>query len=150
MLSKKTYIRRFWNRVNKTATCWLWIGPVMPGKRPYGLTQWNNIKLAHRISVWLDGRDPIGKVVRHTCDNPRCVNPQHLIVGTQRENVADMYQRNRANDVKGSQHPKHILVDQQVIDIRNSNLTPKQLAKQYNVSRDTIYSIKNYKTWRHI
>ena len=65
---------------------------------------WNAMVLLHR-AVWeIHNAEPIpeGLIVRHTCDNPPCCNPEHLILGTHQDNTDDMYQRNRNNNVRGT------------------------------------------------
>ena len=74
-----------------------------------------------------------GKVVMHTCDNPRCINPAHLALGTYRENMKDMSQKLRGNNK---------LTHEQVAEIRSSGLTQRELAKIYGVSQVTISRIK--------
>jgi len=85
--------RRFWRKVEKTETCWLWIGPVFsrPDRAAYGsFFDGQRNRLAHRVS-WelLHGPVPTGMVVRHSCSRRLCVNPEHLSVGTHEDNTAD-------------------------------------------------------------
>lgn len=79
--------RQFWSRVYKTKTCWFWIGSV--GNHGYGVLGKNKL-LAHRISWRLHfGSIRKSQWVLHRCDTPQCVNPKHLFVGTQKQNMAD-------------------------------------------------------------
>ena len=91
---------------------------------------------------------PKGMEVRHKCDNPNCINPEHLELGTHKDNMRDMSKRNRASK-KGN--PK--LTWKQVIEIRekykNTKITQKELAKEYGISRYTISDITNNKRWRN-
>lgn len=93
------------------------------------------------------------KVIMHSCDNPRCINPEHLILGTQRDNVRDMWSKNRqgVKGMPGVKHPLAILKDSDVLEIR-SNLfqSGKSLAIKYGVSVATISMIRSGKTWRHL
>ena len=88
---------RFWRFVNKTEGCWEWTGSI----RHFGYGQFGVsagvIVMAHRYSWILAGRElpPKGLVLMHSCDNPRCVRPDHLRVGTQRENVHDARDKGR-------------------------------------------------------
>lgn len=88
--------RRFWDKVRKghTSECWLWVGGT---KRGYGRFWYNGrAQYAHRVAYMLErGTVPDDVVVRHTCDNPTCVNPRHLVLGTQTDNVSDMVERGR-------------------------------------------------------
>lgn len=93
-----------------------------------------------------------GKVVRHTCDNPACVNPEHLVIGTQADNVQDMWERKRANPGKpiGTLAGASKLTEADVLAIRASTATQKQLAEQYGVHVTSIGHIQARKTWKHI
>lgn len=94
-LSAAEKITKFWGKINKTDGCWLWTGGVTPdgyglvclGRRPDG-RQLNDYahRAAYRLSV---GPIPDGLVIRHACDTPRCCNPDHLLLGTQAENIED-------------------------------------------------------------
>jgi len=91
---------RFWNHVVKTDTCWNWVGATI--KSGYGkLRVDKRTCLAHRVSYSLKyGGIPRGLYILHNCDNPRCVNPEHLFAGSQKENVADMISKGRDANLK--------------------------------------------------
>jgi len=93
---RQDLLARFWRRVEKTKTCWLWTGHV--GRNGYGTIQIDHYPvLVHRFAFeQASGRSAAGKVVRHSCDVRVCVNPAHLLLGTSRENSADMVARGRA------------------------------------------------------
>lgn len=101
---------RFLARVAKTETCWLWLGALMP--RGYGRMRLEGRdQYAHRCSLKLlrDIPVPDDKVVMHLCDNPRCVNPEHLRVGTQTDNMRDAASKGRTvnvSDWRGTRNPK--------------------------------------------
>lgn len=93
---------RFWKYVKKTPSCWVWIGRKVyskPGFGGYGTIKISGSKKflrAHRVAYELcKGQIPKGLNVLHTCDNPACVNPKHLYLGTQSNNMIDAYQRRR-------------------------------------------------------
>lgn len=90
-----------------------------------------------------------GKVVRHTCDNPRCINPEHLILGTVQDNVNDMMERHRHKVPRGTAHPMCKLTPVQVAEIRrlyvrgSSEYGTYGLAKRFGVSQRLVYLIVN-------
>jgi hypothetical protein len=96
------------------------------------------------------GKIPEGQVVRHTCDNPSCINPDHLILGTQADNVADREARGRRKDINGEQIGTARLTAEQVLEIRASDKSLSQLARQYNVHKTTISLIRSGKSWKHL
>jgi hypothetical protein len=101
-----------------------------------------------------NGDIPIKMVICHKCDNPQCCNPEHLFLGTQADNVRDMFfkERNRNGDVKGEKNGSSKLTEKEVIEIRNEckNMKHKDIAKKYGVARNTITYILNNKLWKHI
>lgn len=141
-----TMEERFWPKVDRRGDgdCWLWLGGKM--KRGYGvLTQNAGGKrvrlLAHRVSVLLSGREiPADREVMHACDNPPCVNPSHLVVGTHRENMRDAYAKGFFG-VKG----RVLLSFDQVLEIRASTADRRDLAKQYGVTTKHISRIQRGK-----
>ena len=150
MIKEKT-IKRFWSKVDKSGDCWEWTGVTTP--EGYGrFVVWyrteNQLIGAHRVSIYLDGRDPRGKVVRHTCDNPSCVNPNHLILGTIQDNIQDRSDRNR--QAVGEKVHTSKLTKEQVLEIRASNKSITELTEQFNVSPWAIRNILNRKSWKHI
>lgn len=82
----------------------------------------------------------------HACDNPACVNPIHLFPGNHALNMADMANKGRAS----IQVTNRKLTDEQVLAIRNSDLSLNKLAKEYNVVKSTVSYIKNGRTWKSI
>lgn len=147
---------RFWSKVvrRNPNECWLWgaavnehgYGVFNPDGRHSGPT----VK-AHRFSLALAGIDVGDLLVRHSCDNPPCVNPAHLSVGTNADNSADMVSRDR--HARGSRSGTSKLTESQVVGIRRraaAGELHRALAVDYGVSRTTITQIVNGKTWRHI
>lgn len=102
--------------------------------------------LSHKVSM--DALE--GYVVRHTCDNPRCINPQHLILGTTQDNVDDRVARGRS--MKGEAHYKAKLTQEDVNEIRalyaEGNTSYTKLAAKYGVDKTNIACIIKHKTWK--
>jgi hypothetical protein len=107
--------------------------------------------LAHR-HIWEQcfGPIPVGMFVLHKCDNPPCVNPEHLFLGTQKDNMMDMIAKGRGVDNSGSRHGMSKLTDQQVCEILLSSETGVSIAKRFGVGKSTVSRIRNDKGWRHL
>lgn len=171
--------KRFWDKVQKTDGCWLWTAGKSNGYgmyRPTSRTQ----KWAHRMSWELHfGLIPDGLCVCHRCDTPACVRPDHLFLGTKRDNSLDRHAKGR--DASGERNGAHIhrariprgdrwrethrnpangersgqskLTEAQVLEIRAAHAdgTPAtHLAKLFGVSSVCIDHVVHRKTWRHI
>lgn len=136
--------QRFWSYVHKTNTCWIWIGAL---RSEYGQFRINNRGIsAHRFSWELHfGEIPKGMFVLHECDNPCCVNPNHLFLGTNRDNVDDRCDKQRGS--RGEKHGRSFLIEKHVIEIYQSKERNYLLAKDYEVDRRTISDIKSGRRW---
>jgi hypothetical protein len=107
--------------------------------------------MAHRVSYeLLVGPIADGMFVCHKCDVPSCVNPDHLFVGTPRDNIQDMFRKGRDNQPVGEQHGMARLTEQQVLEILESDEKHDVLARRYNICRPQITTIKNRKSWKHL
>ena len=158
---------RFWKKVAITANpnkCWEWKGAYRP-RTGYGSITVNKKSIStHRYSYSINkGEIPKGLCVLHSCDNPICVNPNHLTVGTHAENSSDMVRKGRQakgirsgrytkpeKNVKGIKNHLHKLTEAQVLEIRASKHKTKELALLYGVRVDTILDIRSRHTWKHI
>lgn len=145
-------VAAFWAKVKKGAGCWLWTGGLSP--KGYGV-HWigKGHKRAHRYAYELvHGVDPGRRVVMHTCDVRNCVNPAHLRLGTQTENVADMDRKGRRNSPRGERHGCAAVTAEQAAAIRNDHRTSRQIAAsgEYPIGRSGIEAIKAGRTWQHV
>ena len=160
MFARPTVSDRFWEKVDKTDGCWLWTASVFQHGLPYGQFQLNGIPHHHRVAWTLvNGPIPDGIRVLHHCDNPPCVNPEHLFLGTDADNNRDMMAKGRFRQgnttltaAKGEGHPKHRLTEEQVSAIRSRYTgawgEQSQLAREFGVSQTTIFQIVNQQRWR--
>lgn len=154
-MKRKSIEERFLANVRKTETCWLWTAST---------TSWGYGQImhkgkgsrAHRVSWELhNGPIPTGLFVCHHCDVPACVNPAHLFLGTNAENLADMdakgWRVNPRRSGPGEVHGHVTLTEKQVLDICQR---PSQglgtLAKEFNVTRTQISRIRRRKAWTHL
>jgi hypothetical protein len=106
---------------------------------------------AHRLAYALTfpGWDSKQKVL-HRCDNPPCVNPAHLFIGSQADNVADMIAKGRAHDCRGEGGGNVKLTAQQVIAIRAEPLLQRQIAVKYGIERSVVSRIRARRLWRSV
>lgn len=93
------------------------------------------------------GEIPEGLCVLHKCDNPECVNPDHLFLGTYADNSKDMCNKNRQFHPHGEKNGHAVLTEKQVIAIKKDSRKQKEIAKAYGISQTMISLIKNNKSW---
>lgn len=144
-------IARFFSKVavGKDNECWEWQGRL--NKKSYGEISINNkVYLAHRYSLSLVVGPLEGPrtVVRHKCDNPRCVNPNHLETGTHQENMADRQIRDRT--ARGEQNGRAKVTPDMVRKIRADTRSALQIAPEYGLTDTAVRYIKRRVTWAHI
>jgi len=143
---------RFWGRVKKTDGCWLWQGAV--NTTGYGMVSWSGKKniVAHRLAYELL-RGPItaGLFALHKCDTPRCVNPDHIFLGTDADNKADCVAKDRHS--RGSRNGQAKITEAQVAELRRlrgEGWKFKNLAARFGISPTTAINIYNRKLWKHV
>jgi hypothetical protein len=144
---------RFWKYVRKASPeeCWIWTGAATPLK--YGKFRLSCAKqvAAHRYSVELAGRSiPPGRVVMHSCDNPPCVNPAHLVIGTLRDNALDMVAKGRNFRAQGELHGNSKLTADIIKAIRLESGTMREIADRHGLWPSTVNNIRRRLTWRHV
>lgn len=133
-----------------TPGCWIWVAGI--NSRGYG--QFYDGKTRHRAHrfSWEFHFGPIPKemCVCHRCDNPLCVNPDHLFLGTQQENTADRTRKNRTARIFGEQNASSILTEEEVLKIHQMTESHARVAALFGVKRYTIYSIRRGLSWPHL
>jgi HNH endonuclease len=147
---------RFARRFTKGDGCWIWTGNKT--KAGYGRFQTGGKggphHLAHRFSYELaKGPIPKGCIVMHSCDNPSCVNLEHLSVGTHKDNTADMIAKGRhgRGAAVGAKNGKAVLTNEDVLLIRQyPSETHAGLARRMGVATSTIRGVRSGRTWSHI
>jgi len=177
MIQRKTIEERFWSKVDKTNghdSCWIW--KASKNKLGYG---WfgmgghrGKVERAHRVAMILSGHSLTSEnLVCHKCDNPSCVNPGHLFIGTQFDNMRDMAAKGRSGprnrpermargDKNGARvHNERMargvrvygakLNDELAREIYASGLPIRELSRRHGVDRKAISLLKKGVTWRH-
>jgi len=143
---------RFWNKADTSGDCWEW--QAHKDKQGYGGFGIDGKKvLAHRYAYILTHGDiPDGLCVCHHCDNPSCINPDHLFLGTRMDNMADARAKDRPIN-RGEKNRNSRLVENDVREIRRlGSLGIKQslLAKMWKTSDQNISNIIQRKRWKHV
>ena len=148
--------RRFWLKVDQSAGsagCWPWTGNMHEGG--YGVFHvakvhgTDHVTGAHRAAWELErGPIPDGLHVLHRCDNRPCVNPTHLFLGTNADNIADREAKGRGKRVCGEAHPRAKLTRAAADEIRGSVESMGSLARRFGVSREVVKRIKRGTAWK--
>jgi len=147
--------QRFWNYVEQgdPNECWPWTGATT---NDYGVIRddapSSKMVRATHVSLRIDGRNVgLGEMALHTCDNPPCVNPNHLFVGSNNDNMKDKVTKGRSigRATTGGSH----LSEADVLEIRRRcalGESSRSIAADYSISSPHVINIKNRKTWKHI
>lgn len=145
-------MKRFWSKTEAADNgCIVWKACKNGwGYGVFALSTERKYMLAHRVA-WLfagNGEVPKGQVLRHKCDNPACVNVEHLILGVQADNIADKVVRNR--QARGEAHGMSKLTEDQVREIRTLKGTGREIGKRFGISSVMVNYIRAGKSWTHI
>jgi len=139
-------------KVTKTDKCWIWSAGI--ANDGYGVFGSHKSFRAHRVSYELFvGPIDDGLIVLHSCDNPACVNPSHLSLGTQSDNVHDMIRKGRRKLAVGSRCGSSKLTEDSVMEIKRLSSTgvgTMELSRMFGVERHAIQKIKSGTTWTHV
>ncbi len=133
--------------------CWIWLRAVCPRGYGRGYFGPGESALAHRAMFKAKhGSIPRGMNVLHRCDNPSCINPDHLFPGTQLDNMQDCSRKGRVKPprLKGDKHGEAKLSEEEARAILSSRDTTKSLMARFGVSRTAIQSIRARRTWKHL
>jgi hypothetical protein len=147
---------RLWSKVDKSGECWTWTGfrdPNGYGRIMIREPQGNRPSLAHRVAWELvNGPIPEGMNLCHHCDNPPCVRPDHLFLGTDADNMADASRKGRTTF--GERGPAAKLTEQDAKDIRAryaaGGISQQTLAKEYGLAQATVSELIRRLTWTHL
>lgn len=143
--------REFWSlvKIGLPNDCWAWLGKKQFG-RGYGRFR---SYAAHRFAFESRfGIKPGEFCICHSCDNPSCVNPKHLFLATQAENLRDMWAKSRGknNTRRGESCNKAKLTADQAIAVFKSIKSTRSIAKEFGISRTAVQYIKTRKNWAHV
>lgn len=139
--------------------CWEWQGArCVVSRGGYGVVKFGGKMIGAHRGAWTVFRGPIpcGKYILHKCDNPPCVNPDHLYVGTAKDNARDAVERGHHSPGKcyGTQQPQAKLTEEKVVEIRLlrqfTKLTLLEIADSYGVSKKAILRVVHRTGWKHV
>lgn len=158
---------RFWSRAAKQTEpvgsglgpCWEWRGSLVHNGYGRFYVAFANGRrrtlMAHRVAWMLTRGQWPDELVCHRCDNRKCVNPEHLFLGDQTDNLRDMREKGRQHYVRGARHGMARLSEQEVREIRAATVgrggcTLSELGRRFGVKRGTVRDIRRRKIWRHV
>lgn len=152
-MKKSDGIKEFLDRVliDKKTNCWEWAGHIHKSGYGYDRHPLSGLRRTHRISWYLHfGEFDRSLCILHRCDNRKCVNPSHLFIGTQDDNMKDRQSKGRTVNPVGSSHGRSKLTEAIVLRILKSKLNGRQAAKHFKISEPTISMIRKGRIWKHV
>jgi len=153
MQISEKHLQNFWNKVEVGSedSCWNW--QACKTLDNYGLIKINGkMWRAHRVS-WIIANEqdvPKGMLVCHHCDNPSCVNPSHLFLGTHADNMRDKNEKGRCAHNRGEKGGGAKLTKEEVVEIFYDTDTQAKIAKKHGIAQSMVHFIKTHKRWSHI
>jgi len=148
---EKTRMIRFFSKIKKTNNCWLWIASKRQGKRAMGYGQFET-GYAHRASWEIhNGKIPSGMLILHKCDNPPCVNPDHLFLGTYQDNENDKKIKSRQARgcaIGSSKYNEIDILGVKLLLALKHNQS--KLSRLLGISQSHISRISKNETWSHL
>lgn len=151
---------RFWEKVRKSEGCWMWGGRLSRANRGRFYFEGKDW-FAHRVSWMITNHEdiPDGMCVCHHCDNPACVRPDHLFIGTQKDNMRDMWKKKRHPIPTRTPHPKgeecswsklkrHDVLN--IIDLCRGGLSRRKVASKFGVDYGLINQIMSGRSWASV
>lgn len=158
-------VERIYKKTVKVGDCLVWTGAKTKVRLGYGIIKISTFKtkLAHRI-MWekTNGEIPGNMLVLHTCDNSLCVNPEHLFLGTQKDNMDDARKKGRGNPkwyyekkvlpgkARGERNGTAKLTSEKVMAIFNDDRPRKEISRVFSISNQQISNIKRKQSWKHL
>lgn len=136
-------------KIDRSSGCWAW--SLFTDKDGYGSVKVKGKnQRAHRVSFEIANGVKLepGQVVMHLCDNPSCVNPDHLRAGTQKENISDMFRKGRNPDQQGESNNGVKITEEQAIAVYTDSCSGVDAARKYGVRRDNVKAIRAGRSWR--
>ena len=137
---------RFWKKVKKTSSCWLWTAGKFPDG--YGVFQLDGAQRAHRVAYMLEHGHYPENLCLHHCDNRLCVNPEHLYDGTYSDNAVDREMRGRGKKNRGRAKLNFELAEEIREKYATGTTSQRKLAAEYGVAQVTIHEVVNGITWK--
>lgn len=129
--------------------CWICMSHARSDGYPVIMITGNKKKISRIMYEKYNGKIPEGYVMRHTCDVPSCINPNHLLIGTQQDNINDKVERGR--QIRGEKSIQTNITDKQVLEmLKESNKPIKYLVEKYNIPYHTITNILKGRSFKHL
>jgi hypothetical protein len=151
----KTLTERLEEKIERIpeSGCWIWMGSV--AYREYGIISYQGKRYkVHRLMWELHNNKkiPEGMEALHRCDTPPCMNPDHIFIGTKKDNMQDCIKKGRFKRpfFQGENHKNSKLKNDQIIKILSDKDSFRAIAKKYGVASSTISAIKCRQTWKHV